>query len=319
MANNEAPKMNCSDAIKLGSAHLQSLGGHVFDVVDLSKPVSTSAAVNLCKFVSKLSPLIGNLIEFNAVEFLNAQHEFKAHGTWVRQDPGFPDAIFDGQIDPKPGFEVKAWFPMATEITARFKDSQNHFDRDQTYVVVLAWLPQSIIFGKPYILDVCVVSGASMAKSRDDHYHNPPDYLVLEPEDTKSRTSNLQQTTTSGHKWQGSDADFEKAKSIVKAWGKDGMTYKPTPEYQSLVRQLEGQFSYRLDTNFAKIDRIGHDGIELFKKRVLKMKVQGRSVAEWTRLLFSKAMQSSVPAELQKQFGIPLDPKEKETDVALLQ
>ena len=44
--------------------------------------------------------------------------------------PGFPDTIFIGpNVTPSPGFEIKAWFPLATEITARFKDSQKNAKR----------------------------------------------------------------------------------------------------------------------------------------------------------------------------------------------
>jgi hypothetical protein len=42
------------------------------------------------------------------------------------------------------------------------------------------WLPEHLVYGRPYILDVVVVSGTSVAKARDDRYHNPPDYLVVE-------------------------------------------------------------------------------------------------------------------------------------------
>ena len=160
--------MNCREVLEAASAHLASLSGHVFDLLTVTKPISPSAAVNLAKVVSKLSPLLGNLIEFNTVEFLNDQPEFEPLGTWKRQDPGFPDTIFEGSVTPSPGFEIKAWFPLATEITARFKDSQNHFTDDQTYVCMLAWLPEQLIFGKPRIIDVCIVSGLSVAKARDD-------------------------------------------------------------------------------------------------------------------------------------------------------
>ena len=61
-----------------------------------------------------------------------------------------------------------------------------------------------------------------MAKARDDHYHNPPDYLVLEPEDTKARTRNLQQTNTNGYKFQGTAAQFQEAQKIVQAWEPQG-------------------------------------------------------------------------------------------------
>jgi len=245
--------MSSREILVVASRHLQDLSGHIFDVLTVSKPISPDAAVNLSKVVSKLSPLLGNLIEFNTVEFLNAQEEFNELGEWKRQDPGFPDTIFTGPgINPTPGFEIKAWFPLATEITARFKDSQNHFREEQTNVCMLAWLPDQLIFGKPKIIGVCVVSGHSVAASRDNHYHNPPDYLVLEPEDTAARTRNLQQTNTNGYKWQGTPAQKLKAERVVRSWGAEGKKYKPTPEYQALLRQLVAKFPYRLDTTLPK-------------------------------------------------------------------
>jgi hypothetical protein len=249
--------------------------------------LTANAAVNLAKVISKLSPLLGNLIEFNTVEFLNKQEEFAEFGMWQRQDPGFPDTIFVGKVQPTPGLEIKAWFPLATEITARFKDSQNHFQFDKTHVTMLAWLPEKIIYGKPRILDVCVVSGLSVAIARDTHYHNPPDYLVIEPEDTTQRTANLQQTNTSGYKFQGSVAEFSEAQKIVESWGSEGKSYKPTREYQSLLRELLTRYKYRLDTNFAKMDRIRHPGIEEFKQRVYNTEVSGMTVIQWNKLLAS--------------------------------
>jgi len=206
--------MNTQDILKIASQYLSNLSGHTFDLLDISKPISSDAAVNLAKVISKLSPLLGNLIEFNSVEFLNKQEVFQRFGEWRRQDPGFPDTVFISDIQPTPGLEIKAWFPLATEITARFKDSQNHFQFDQTYVALLAWLPELVIYGKPRILDVCVVSAYSIAKVRDNHYHNPPDYLILEPEDTTQRTANLQQTNTNGYKFQGTDEEFFEAEEI---------------------------------------------------------------------------------------------------------
>ncbi len=277
--------MDTKEAIAVATKHLASLPGHVFDLLAVSKPVSPDAAVNLSKVVSKLSSLLGNLIEFNTVEFLNEKKEFAAFGKWVRQDPGFPDAIFEGKITPAPGFEVKAWFPLATEITARFRDSQNHFIHDHTYVCMLAWLPEHLIYGTPYVLDVVVVSGLSVAKARDDHYHNPPDYLVLEPEDTKNRTRNLQQTNTTGHKFQGTNSQLKQAFKIVEGWGRGGKKYRPTREYQKRLRELTARFPYRLDTNYAKMDRIAHAGVEAFKTKVFKTVVNGMSVQQWAQLL----------------------------------
>ena len=263
--------------------------GHVFDVLTLSRPKSIEEAINLSTVLSKLSPLIGNLIEFRAVEILNAVDTLRPHGRWKRQDPEFPDTVFEGQVQPVPGFEIKAWFPLATEITARFRDSQNRFSDGATHVCMLAWLPKNLIFGKPMVLDAVVVSGASVAKARDEHYHNPPDYLVIEPEDTSARTRNLWQTNTSGYKWQGSPEQFEEATGIVESWGAGGTFYRPTREYQERLRtDLLARFTYRLDTNYAKMDRIVHPAIEGFKARVLATEAQGMSIHEWARLLASE-------------------------------
>lgn len=291
------------DVLDLASVHLKNLGGHIFDILTISKPSSRDAALNLAKVISKLSPLLGNLIEFNTVEFLNDQDDFKKQGKWKRQDPSFPDTIFESKIIPKPGFEIKAWFPLATEITARFKDSQNHFSEDQTNVCMLAWLPNKLIFGKPQIVDVCIVSGKSVATARDSHYHNPPDYLVLEPEDTTARTRNLQQTNTNGYKWQGDSKGFSEAQKLVSSWGSDGRIYQATPEYQQKLRKLIALYPYRLDTNFAKMDRIAHKGIEEFKARVLGTTHNGMKIGEWARLLSSENDQG-IKEALEKHLNI---------------
>ena len=80
--------MKTPDVIRLTSQYLANLSGHTFDVLDVSKPVTVNAAINLTKVISKLSPLLGNLIEFNTVEFLNKQDDFAEFGVWKRQDPG---------------------------------------------------------------------------------------------------------------------------------------------------------------------------------------------------------------------------------------
>lgn len=280
--------MQTKDVIASATAHLNTLKGHVFDVLAVTQPVSPNAALNLSKVISKLSPLLGNLIEFNTVEFLNDQEEYRPFGEWRRQDPGFPDTIFEGKVSPSPGFEIKAWFPLATEITARFKDSQNHFKHDQTHVCMLAWLPEKLIYGKPKIVDVCVVSGLSVAQARDAHYHKPPDYLVLEPGDTTKRTRNLQQTNTNGYKWQGSPEQLVEAHKMVGKWGETGGVYQTTSQYQELLRQLMSRFPYRLDTNFAKMDRIVHPQIEEFKRRILGANYYGMTIREWYQLLASE-------------------------------
>jgi hypothetical protein len=72
--------VNTQSVLKSATEHLNELSGHVFDLLTISKPISPEAAVNLAKVISKLSPLLGNLIEFNTVEFLNDQEEYKEYG-----------------------------------------------------------------------------------------------------------------------------------------------------------------------------------------------------------------------------------------------
>ncbi|WP_295727742.1 hypothetical protein [uncultured Muribaculum sp.] len=127
------------------SRNICHISGRTLDIVDVKKPSTIEYAVQLSKVISKLSPLIGNMIEFSTVDLLN-QESINTLGKWVRQDPGFPDALFKSAIvSPNPGIEIKAWFPFATEITARFKDSVKLFESDHINVALIAWLPEFVI------------------------------------------------------------------------------------------------------------------------------------------------------------------------------
>jgi len=306
--------LDTKEVLRIAGDHLKELSGHRFDVLTVEPPVSPEAAVNLSKIISKLSPILGNLIEFNVVEYLDDQEEFAGQGTWHRQDPGFPDAVFDG-VTPQPGFEIKAWFPLSTEITARFKDSQNHFTDNNTDVCMLAWLPENILYGKPQIIDVVIVSGRSVAEARDNHYHNPPHYLVREPENTENRTSNLQQTNTNGYRIQDPTEDqLRRANELIESWGPDGRNYQPTHEYQERLRELMSIANYRLDTNYAKMDRIVHPGLEEFKSRVLKLKSHGMTISQWANLFRSSA---KAEAKLRKAIKAQETAEEKQDQNAL--
>ncbi len=277
--------MDYSDILQIASAEILSLNGRNLPVIDITRPPSLGYARQLSKVVSKLSPLLGNMIEFSTVDILNA-YDWNGAGRWHRQDPGFPDAIFRStSVLPNPGIEIKTWFPLATEITARFKDSVAYFADDQINVAMIAWLPEHVIWGKPKIIDTWIGSASSIAAARDSHYHRPPDYLVFEPRDTSERTSNLQQTNTNGYKFQGSIVDFNKAVKIVDSWGEDGRKYRTDFDYQRKLQSLLGSFTYRLDTNFAKMDRIEHPSLEQFKVRVLESNFEGFKIKKWARIL----------------------------------
>lgn len=260
---------------------IKNLVGQPLDVLDITKPVDIEYARHLFKVISKLSPLIGNMIEFFIPSVLNKKR-WQMSGEWIRQDPSFPDIIFSGDNE-RVGIEIKTWFPLATEMTARFKESRLRLQAMPIDVVVVAWIPQHIIYGKPVILDIWHDSALSLADARDNHYHNPPDYLVFEPFDTTTRTLNLQQTNTNGYKFQGDANQFAQAQAIVQSWGDNGKIYSASIDYQLKLNMLQAQFPYRIDTNFAKIDRIQHHGLEQFKRQVLETTLEGYTLLEWSR------------------------------------
>lgn len=274
--------MNHSDILSQASKEIRRLKGRTLDILEIKKPHNTEHVQYLSRVISKISPFVGNLLEFSIIEKLN-EADWKDLGEWVRRDPGFPDAVLQGQLEPAPGIEIKTWLPLATEITARFRNSASFFRKNQTNVAVVAWLPEFILYGKPKIIDIWIGSAKSIALTRDRHYHNPPDYLVFEPEDTSLRASNLRQTNTNGYKFQGSVKLLEKARVDVRRWGRKGLTFSSAPEYQKKLKELLGKYPYRLDTNFAKMDRIRHSDLEKFKARVLATRIDDRTLLEWTQ------------------------------------
>lgn len=274
--------MNCLDALTRANKEIMGFKGQTLDILEIKRPRNVEYAQYLAKIISKISPLIGNMIEFLIVEKLN-EADWQGLGKWVRQDPGFPDAVFQGELEPSPGIEIKTWFPFATEITARFKDSVLYFEKDQTNVAVVAWLPEFLICGRPKIIDVWIGSAKSIAQARDSHYHSPPDYLVFEPEETSFRTANLQQTNTNGYKFQGSEKLLKEAMGDIRKWGEKGLIFSPDSNYQKKIKGLLGKYPYRLDTNFAKMDRIKHPGLEKFKAKLLTTEIDGKTILEWSK------------------------------------
>lgn len=291
------------EVLVTASAFLASFKDHTLEVLDVSKPPDIDYALHLAKVISKLSPMLGNTIEYRLTAELNKKGGWPAGGKWMRQDPGFPDTIFAGSITPTPGIEIKTWFPLATEIAARFKDSITYFKENQTNVAMIAWIPESIIFGKPKLIDVWYDSAYSVALARDTHYHRPPGYLVFEPEDTSARTRNLQQTNSNGYKFQGTPEQLAEAQKVVDSWGKDGKKFSFSTMYQTKLRTLLARFPYRLDTNFAKMDRIEHTRLEQFKERVLGTMIGGYTIKEWKGIL-KRASQPENVAIIKKLIGL---------------
>lgn len=264
-------------------ATLRSLVGEELSTITIFSE-APDEAVFLGQNISKLSPIIGNLIERRIIHLLtdeNADHGLR----WQRQDPNFPDALLVDAAgrSTDSGFEVKAWYVLSTELTGRFKESVNLLAGKDIRVVVVAWMMSHVIYGRPQIVDVLVVDALGVASARDAHYHKPPDYLCEEPKDTTSRTANLQQTNVNGYKLQ-SESERDALLQLAVASGSLARE-SHLPESQTLVRQLMASAEYRLDTNFAKIDRIDHPEIESFKSAVLDALHRGRSNRDWQKLL----------------------------------
>lgn len=96
-----------------------AMRGHTMDVMEIFGPDEIEYAIHLARTVSKLSPLIGNTLEYRLVSLLNKQTSTTL-GKWQRQDPGFPDAIYMGDMQPQPGIELgvfkMSWRPGDTRI-----------------------------------------------------------------------------------------------------------------------------------------------------------------------------------------------------------
>jgi len=77
-----------------------SCSGKTLNRFSINKPASIQQVINWSRIISKLSPVVGNLLEYEALSSLNKLKEFQRLGEWIRQDPGFPDVFFKGNITP---------------------------------------------------------------------------------------------------------------------------------------------------------------------------------------------------------------------------
>lgn len=278
---------------------LNSLEGSDIDAINI-KSLDYAEAPFLARIVSKLSPMVGNLMEQRIVSLLSESSSDLFD--WKRQDPGFPDAVLVDLLDEKisAGYEIKAWYVLSTEITGRFRESLNLLKDKNISVVIVAWCLSDIIFGRPKILGTLVIPAEELAMSRDNHYYNPPEYLVLEPNDTSNRTSNLQQSNVLGYKLQEDKCDVE---LLAEARNQRYLTKMPSsPESQAEATKLWNHLSYRGDTNFAKIDRVQNVKIEKFKKNILETQYLGRTIQEWIKIfrnLDNKNQKKRIEAENQ--------------------
>lgn len=275
---------NGASLANLAVTHLtRRLDGKVIEQISLGRPRSAEEADVYRTTVSKLSPFVANIVEVESKDFLNGLGLWPPNAKWIRQDPDFPDLALLSGASIRAGVELKAWFPLATEITGRFRESQSHLREAGFEVLVFAWLPEFVLWGRPRILKVWHGPAVDLAKVRDDHYFQPPEYLVVEPQDTTARTRNLQQRNVGGFVFQGTKTELARAKTIVAGWP-TGSRYDTGADLQQRIQGLMASFRYRSETNFAKMDRVVSPSLEEFKERVLALPVSGKTVAEWGRL-----------------------------------
>ena len=83
---------------------------------------------------------------------------------------------------------------------------------------------------------------------------------------------------------------MQQAVKDIQKWVKKNNTTNSTlipasSQYQEMASFLMSKYPYRLDTNFAKIDRINHNDIESFKERVLNTIIYGKPLSYWSKLL----------------------------------
>lgn len=293
MCNNNI-EITTEHVLELATEHLYSLVGHTFDVINISEPNNEDYVRFLAKVVSKLSPIVGNMIEEQMSSHLNTINELQNIGSWIRQDPGFPDNVFQSHLlENTPGIEVKAWFPLATEITGRFKTSQNLLNDNNTLLALVVWMPEFILYGRPKIIDIWVGTAQSIALARDTHYFAPPRYLVMEPQDTTDRTANLQQQNVEGYVFQPTpEIGVEALNNYFNNFGLTNLNYPPSPELQQAIEDLRNNFRYRLDTNFAKLNRLQHVGINEFKRQVLNSELfeTGHNIRFWSGIQNNEAV-----------------------------
>lgn len=145
-----------------------------------------------------------------------------------------------------------------------------------------------MLFGaSPKSLMFLVVSGKSVAEARDAHYHRPPDYLVLNPKIHPIVLLIYNKPIPMVISYKPINVMLNQPR-ICRKWGENALEYSPTPEYQQRLRSLYGQFVYRLDTNYAKIDRIEHKEIEQFKTHVLNTEFHGMTIKQWSNIIIIK-------------------------------
>jgi len=295
--------MEPRDYLEQAVDSLQNVKGEIYEVLDVGKPETVDEAVELSQVINKITPIVANTIEFRIAEYLNANMDLPDGARWERQDPEFPDVVLKGLSGGTPGIEIKAWYPLSTEMTGRFRETQRHLQDGLTKIAILAWLPEWVIYGEPQIVDIFVDDASGVAHSRDTKYHDPPQYLVLEPQDTSDRTRNLQQSNVRGHRLQDDDDErVREAEQLTEDLELDTGGYDSSFEYHRKLGRLYSEFEYRQESNFAKLARLKHTPLDNFDDNVMNSLFAGRSIEEW-RSAVGREDEDAIRELLERNLG----------------
>lgn len=256
---------------------LQGLRGKQLEALALGRPRSVDHAASLSRIIGKLSPIVSDLLEYEFAAYLNAAGGWPPGSEWVRQEKIFPDLVLRNGKAVLAGIEIKTWSPLAREITGRFRETRAILAGSNTCIMVVAWLPEFLLHGGPRTLDTWVDSAANVAAMRDSKYQRPPRSVVIEY--GAANPYGLQPDNCEGYLFDGSEEELAQATAEVASWSRSAAL--TSQEQQEKLRELMRNYPYRVDANFAKLDRIDQALLRTFKDRVLATRFHGRAIGEW--------------------------------------
>ena len=257
------------------------------------------AVIPFLKNMSKLSSLISVQIETRALARIESIYgkELPDNVGWVINEriggEKYPDLAFaDLDYSPAsnwvwPGVEIKAWCPFATEMSGRMMKGQSIMQDYPDQLLLVAWLPTNLLYGDPQVIGTWVGDGLEMAKSRDNHWHDPPASLILEPDFSPTREAHKQHTNVDRYLWNDDESKLEEAKEMAEEKGLIDGPYSHDREYQRKVRELHNSFIYKKGANnFRKLNRLHHEPLNRFPDRIRKnTTIEGKQLDEWNRHL----------------------------------
>lgn len=284
--------------ISRANVQLASLAGTCIDsiIINSSDP---REAPYLSMLLPRLSPYIGNLLERRVADLLNREvrHGFR----WIHQEQDIPETclLSPGNISTECGFEVKAWHALSSKITSRFRVSTQQLKGRNIRLVIISWMMTKVLFGAPTILDVLSVDAYSVARLRDFNYHNPPENLIIEPEDIQNDGDSLQRNHVNGYRIMEREPEALEAAWAAARSHPDFQAPPGSERAQDFSRMLLEKYEYKLDGKFAKIDWAKHPEVEAFKSNVLRMEPYGCPLKDWPFVL--RGMQNTDNREADGQ------------------